>query len=341
MITKIPRMITTWVFVLAMVFSANQSAVAQTPAPPTTEPTVEFTPADLEFVESEKTPVPNYFPPFFDTPLALSMHDHFYLSRPIEMDEVKWPTFDFRYGYFDKKTNSLHTGIDIVAALDTPVLAAGDGEVVFSGSGLLNGNGHGEDPYGIAVVIKHSFSFEGNSIYTVYGHFSKSLVITGQKVKSGETIGCVGLTGNTSGPHLHFEVRVMKEGIPQIQNPELWLVPPLDHGVLAGVVRTNAGDLWNSKEITLKFLENERIWKIFTYSSRLSERHLYDLYYRENFVLSDLPQGFYEISTVYNYKTYKTKIYIASGAINFVHFNGSKGFSQDNPEKSQSSDFLQ
>ena len=87
-----------------------------------------------------------------------------------------------------------HTGIDIGnAPLGTPVIAPADGIVSYSG--WLGG-------YGKCVMINH-----GDGVVTLYGHGNKILTLVGTEVKQGDTIMEVGSTGNSTGPHLHFEVR--------------------------------------------------------------------------------------------------------------------------------------
>ncbi len=91
------------------------------------------------------------------------------------------------------KTVALHTGMDILAAADTPILAAADGEVA---SAVRNGKKDG-----INVAIDH-----GNGYVTVYKNMGKMNVRKGQKVKQGEVIGRVGMSGISFAPHLHYEV---------------------------------------------------------------------------------------------------------------------------------------
>jgi len=90
-----------------------------------------------------------------------------------------------------------HRGIDIPAPKGTPVLAAADGEVIESNYSYSYGN---------KVIIYH-----GGNISTLYAHNSKLLVSVGDKVKRGDTIALVGSTGDSTGNHCHFEVRVNGE----------------------------------------------------------------------------------------------------------------------------------
>ena len=89
---------------------------------------------------------------------------------------------------------AMHSGVDFAAPQGTPIFAAAGGVVV----------GAGEHPaYGQLIRIDH-----GNELHTLYAHASKILVKIGDLVKRGQMIGRVGSTGRSTGPHLHFEVRV-------------------------------------------------------------------------------------------------------------------------------------
>lgn len=89
----------------------------------------------------------------------------------------------------------MHTGIDLAADRGTPVYAVGDGIVVRAD----NTSGG----YGNCIRINHGYSY-----LTFYAHLSKILVVPGQKVRRGQLIGLVGTTGRSTGPHLHYEVRI-------------------------------------------------------------------------------------------------------------------------------------
>ncbi len=87
-----------------------------------------------------------------------------------------------------------HSGIDIASFIGAPVRAAGSGVVIASG---WDGN------YGISAVVDHQ-----NGLRTVYAHLSRALVARGQQIKKGQLIALAGNTGMSTGPHLHYEVRL-------------------------------------------------------------------------------------------------------------------------------------
>jgi murein DD-endopeptidase MepM/ murein hydrolase activator NlpD len=105
-----------------------------------------------------------------------------------------------------------HTGIDLAAPMSTPVFAAGDGIVVAATASDVG--------YGNHIIIAH----DGHTL-TLYGHLSVMGVKAGDTVKQGQLIGLMGSTGNSTGPHTHFEVRI--DGQPV--DPGLFL-PPLPPG---------------------------------------------------------------------------------------------------------------
>lgn len=106
---------------------------------------------------------------------------------------------------YGRRWGRLHAGVDIAAGMGAPIYATAAGTVKSAGS---------ESGYGRAVRIVH-----GDGTVTVYAHMSRLLVSAGQRVAAGEQIGKEGNTGRSTGPHLHFEVRV--NGTPV--NPITWL----------------------------------------------------------------------------------------------------------------------
>ncbi|MDQ3906397.1 MAG: M23 family metallopeptidase, partial [Actinomycetota bacterium] len=110
---------------------------------------------------------------------------------------------------------SAHSGIDLAQRRLAPVLAAADGVVIACGLAVP---GEPEQSYGMMVVIAHT-----RTVATLYAHLENEsappVVAPGQVVKRGQIIGYIGMTGLTTGPHLHFEVRVAG----QCQNPRDFL----------------------------------------------------------------------------------------------------------------------
>ena len=110
------------------------------------------------------------------------------LIRPIS------GTITSRFGVRSSIRSSAHTGLDISAPTGTAIKAAASGTVSFAGW---------KGSYGYMIVVSH-----GNGVQTYYAHCSKLYASVGQSVSQGETIAAVGSTGNSTGPHLHLEIRV-------------------------------------------------------------------------------------------------------------------------------------
>lgn len=131
------------------------------------------------------------------------------------MGEKSWPVPGFHrissaYGY---RTHPIfgdwrpHWGIDVPAPMGTPIVAALPGEVMLSAYG---------GSYGNYVVIYH-----GEGLSTLYAHNTSNHVTVGDQVEQGQVIASIGSTGNSTGPHIHFEVRL--NGDPKLINPYQWL----------------------------------------------------------------------------------------------------------------------
>lgn len=110
-----------------------------------------------------------------------------------------WPVDGVVVSGFGMRWGRMHEGIDVSASSGTPIRAAAAGTVIYAG--WLGG-------YGNLVVVDH-----GDGLATAYAHASVIVVVVGQQVSQGETVSLVGSTGNSSGPHLHFEVRVNGDAV--------------------------------------------------------------------------------------------------------------------------------
>ena len=139
----------------------------------------------------------------FQRELTLNELKEFLLEQKLFLLSIPslWPVFGhITSGFGDNRPPSLsrgtrfHQGVDISAPPGTPILAPADGVVSYIGR---------EWDYGLMVCIDHGHGFS-----TAYGHLKELAVRAGDKVKSGQVIGTVGLSGVSSGPHLHYEVRI-------------------------------------------------------------------------------------------------------------------------------------
>ena len=119
-----------------------------------------------------------------------------------------WPTNGFISSGYGLRWNGaeFHQGIDIAAEMGTPIVATADGVVTIAG---WNAGG-----YGNMVDIDH-----GSGVSTRYGHASAVVVTAGQRVRRGQIIAYVGSTGHSTGPHLHYEVRLSGQPV----NPSSYL----------------------------------------------------------------------------------------------------------------------
>jgi murein DD-endopeptidase MepM/ murein hydrolase activator NlpD len=351
--SKLPQSIT-FLLILSLLTACKTSAsttVDQTPtaviaggipiqvsveSDPTPRPTIP--PFRFVLPTPGAEPISGWRPPLYPVPWAVSAYDHFYFARPIAADNVNWPLAQYRYGGVFFAPNIVHTGVDIDANEGTQILAAGPGTVVSADWGLYTeAPGNQNDPYGQAVVIRHDFGYKGETLYTVYAHMSKIIAFVGQHVETGDVIGLVGATGATTGPHLHFEVRMGNNTFFKTYNPELWTAPPQGWGVLVGRLTDEKGNLLYQYPVDVYPLPSEKpMHEILTYAEGPVNS---DPYYQENLVLSDLPAGIYKL--LIDYKTKDTEkniqtfVQIYPGQVTYFTFSGLNGFQTITPPTPQ------
>ena len=116
-----------------------------------------------------------------------------YLATPLGWPVMGWTSSGYGYRIHPiSGTRKFHSGMDISTRKGTPVRATADGVVSFSGRSGANGN---------LVVLEHGFGYR-----TYFAHNTRNAVKVGQVVKRGDIISYVGSTGNSTGPHLHYEI---------------------------------------------------------------------------------------------------------------------------------------
>jgi murein DD-endopeptidase MepM/ murein hydrolase activator NlpD len=311
------------IFAIGMPFFQSQ---ASSLAPDETESSGGLwgsTPIVFAFGTSVPPSVSDSRPPSYPAPWALTAVDHFYFMRPIQSHDLNWTHPGYRYGNTLFHTFTIHSGVDFAAAKGTPVLAAGDGEVIFLGYGLARGNTDPEDPYGLAIVLRHNFGYAGQQLYTVYAHLDSAAVGLGQPVQMGDMLGGVGETGRATGPHLHFEVRLGSNTYFSTRNPELWMTLPEGYGVLAGRILDNYGHYLSERKVRIQSLDSEAAWEVWTYARGVVHP---DDTYEENFAISDLPAGRYLVEVNFYWQLYSTEVTVLPGRTNMITFRGASGF---------------
>ena len=147
----------------------------------------EFTETDSIITALYKKPVSTYYGTGSYTIAYEKVELGISLTLPVKSGYTITSRFGPRWG-------TTHTGTDVAAPTGTAIYAAAAGTVAFSGN---QGNG-----YGNYIIINHE-----NGVSTLYGHCSSLSVSTGEYVAQGQYIAAVGSTGNSTGPHLHFEIR--------------------------------------------------------------------------------------------------------------------------------------
>lgn len=152
-------------------------------------PLVSLDPASLAIVEARAAQVEANLQ---ITEVALREKARVPSIWPVEGESTD--AFGVRGNPFGGGASEYHSGQDISAPKGTPVVAPADGKVTHAGW---------QSGYGNLITVDH-----GNGLTTRYGHLSKLEVAVGQEVKRGELIGLVGSTGRSTGPHLHYEVRI-------------------------------------------------------------------------------------------------------------------------------------
>ncbi|MCE9625954.1 MAG: M23 family metallopeptidase [Deltaproteobacteria bacterium] len=103
-------------------------------------------------------------------------------------------TSDYGWRRLSRSRGRMHLGVDIAAPYGSPVLAPADGKVAFVGH---------KNGYGLTVIIDH-----GGNLTTLFAHNSEAFVSEGESIKKGQEISRIGMSGHSTGPHVHYEVRI-------------------------------------------------------------------------------------------------------------------------------------
>ncbi len=284
------------------------STVSPTASPtPTPKPLVveqlDFKPGELTgaqglltLLQSTATPPPHIVPVPPNAPDPTTVTDHFWFARPFIEPYTAWGSFNYPYGTNAHGEYLWHFGIDILKEPHETIYAVKDGVIAFAGTDDILRLGEWKDFYGQAVVIKHDELWNGQPVYSLYGHVSKTLAEVGQHVKTGDPIAEVGQSGIAMGYHLHFEVRVGGNTYDHTRNPDLWVRSDPGYGVIAGRVVDKQGYFVPIQLVTLhRPSQSPSFWReTYTYPNNIVN---YDDQYLENFTFSDVAIGEYQLKT--------------------------------------------
>ena len=264
-------------------------------------------------------------PPPMQLPLAIHPDDHYWLARPIPSGKRNYDLPWFPYGNDvlipQLAPYRVHHGVDFPNPPGTTVLAAGDGTVIWAGPRPSPRNG--VDYYGNTIIIQHDWQWDGKDVFTLYAHTLEMFVTVGEKVRQGQLLAGVGQSGQVSGSHLHFEVRVGTNNYWSSRNPSLWMAPFEGWGTLAGRFVDRQGVMIPNARITVFPLDTTFETSIRRQRTYMDERLIPDEVWNENFVVNDLPAGLYEVQIGYSVEPgleqrYVDQIEVLPGQTNFL-----------------------
>lgn len=266
---------------------------------------------------STAVPTPQGFNPQpLEVPLAINPNDHFWMVRPLNSDKTNSGIITYPFGSNGSRDEyRIHHGIDIPNPNGTEIRAAADGTVIWAANGLQTDYEY-IGCYANVVVIEHDSGWQGEPLYTLYAHLFAILVQEGQHVESGQPIALTGTTGCSTGPHLHFEVRVGENGYNFARNPVLWMAPYVGTGVIAGRVTFASGSPIHDAPITVIDLDTGRVvYRQGTYAGPGAEP---DPAWNENFAIGDVPAGRYLVTSYFGSTTFSGEVTVVPGATSWV-----------------------
>jgi len=245
-------------------------------------------------------------------PTELALREHYWFDWPVPGRIL--PTYP--YGGRWPGGTWVHRGVDINGAIGDPVVAVAPGVILEAGGDLVDIEGRMSDAYGIHVFMQLDQTFDGWPIYILNAHFSQVLVKAGDHVEAGQIVGLVGVTGFTTGPHVHLEVRIGNNDPRHTRNPELWLKPREGSGTVAGRLMDPAGAYIHERIIGL-YDGNRLIRQTHTYASSVVNP---DEGWSENFVFWEVPPGRYTIKADLGSETHLGSAEVVVGRTTLVTF---------------------
>ena len=257
--------------------------------------------------------------PTADALATIARREHNVLLRPIAIEAglTHWADRTYPYGSTQWGNRAVHLGVEFVNPRHTPVLASADGVVLFAGHDSETMIGPRLDYYGNVVVLSHELrSLDGQAVFTLYAHLQDIEVIAGQRVEAGQALGTVGSSGVALGAHLHYEVRLGGAfDHRRTRNPALWLRNYKGRGLISGVIRDPSSAPIYARRLVARSDTLRR--EVYTYGG---DEVNSDAVWRENFTVSDLPAGDYELVALKENGAigFRETVTVAPGSTTFV-----------------------
>lgn len=273
---------------------ADVISAPQTPPELVSQPTQTLFPQPVATITSLIIPTPNVTATSIPCDPLIAEYcisaGNFRFQRPILAPDNDYTDITYLYASTQNGKRDPHHGVEFQNAFGTPVHAAGDGVVVFADADKSVKFAPWTNFYGNLVVIEHK-----DAVYTLYAHLSVVSVQVGQRVRAGELIGQVGMTGGATGSHLHFEVRIGGDYTEYFstQNPELWLIPQPGTGALSITLNTKKEYKVERPLVVTRLAENGKTVLFTYYITSYAKGFEHNL---EDAALNGLPAGRYKIA---------------------------------------------
>ena len=251
---------------------------------------------------------------------------HSIFGRPIAPGDQPFIDQTYRYGSTMGGSFQQHQGVEFNNPRGTPVHAIGSGVVVWAGPAERGA---------LTVAIRHdsTVTVDGRQLhlFSTYYHNSRLLVSVGQRVARGQVISHVGNTGRATNEHLHLEVHVAPTDSvkaivdsaqrypPYTANPELWIEPLPETGVVAGQVWDSAGRPVPQARV-YGLVKPEPQETPFLYAETYGDRAHPDPVYREHFAVGDVPAGEYDLGVTIDGRRVLRHVRVEPGKVTWVEF---------------------
>jgi len=251
---------------------------------------------------------------------------HAVFARPIAAADQPFIDQTYRYGSTMGGTFQQHQGVEFNEPPGTPVHAIGSGVVVWAGPAERGA---------LTVAIRHdsTVTVDGRrlSLFSTYYHNARLLVAVGQRVARGQVIAHVGSTGRATNPHLHLEVHVAptdqvaaivdstQRFPPYTANPELWIEPLPETGIVAGRVVDASGRPVPQARI-YGIVKPEPQETPFLYAETYGDKAHPDPVYQEHFAVGDVPPGEYDLGVAIEGRNVYRHVRVEAGKVTWVEF---------------------